>query len=152
MRQDAKELFPRAIQKNEIFDFLTGQKDYEIRLNVAYMPTDTDAVTFNIKKYLENNPNFDKKKLIDVFIKLSKDPEWSWLIVFYAYDFAYDGMNFLPIDLLYSNLEKNKEFLKKNQGWICFNFGSKFDNLWDIIVYKNNCYRKKGYKFPLLLE
>ena len=80
IRKDINELFIQAVQKDQIFDYLTGQNGYEIRLNEAYMPTDIISATFKIDEYLKNNPNFDKERIIDAFYKMSSDSEWSWLI------------------------------------------------------------------------
>lgn len=150
IRKDVNELFAQAVQKDQIFDYLTGQNGYEIRLNEAYMPTDIISATSKIDEYLNNNPKFDKNKIIEAFIKISLSPEWSWLIIYYSAYFEKRGINFLPVNELYNNVEKNKEYLKKDNGWICFNFTPRYNNLWDIIVNENNRFIEEGYKLPKL--
>lgn len=150
IRKDVNELFIQAVQKDQIFDYLTGQNGYEIRLNEAYMPTDIISATFKIDEYLKNNPNFDKKKIIDAFFKMSSDSEWSWLIVYYSAYFERRNMQFLPLNELYENVKSNKVQLCKNNNWICFNFAPRYNNLWDVIVFENNRFINDGYRLPKL--
>ena len=149
-RKDLDALFAKAVENNEMFDFLTGQNGYEIRLDVAYMPTDTISDTIKIEDFLSRNPDFDTKKLVDVFLRMSQEPEWAWLIVYYSVYFEKRGMNFLPLHDLYDNVKNNKTSLSKNNGWLCFNFKGVYDNLWDIIVFDNKRFIEDGYKLPKL--
>ena len=74
-------LFDKAIKRNEIFEFLIGKGEYEIRCQHAEMPTDTVDVSYTIIDYLTYYPSFDISQLIQGFIKLSEDEKWCWLIV-----------------------------------------------------------------------
>lgn len=142
-------LFQIAVKNDEIFKFLIGYKEYEIRFEIAYMPTNVSTASYLISLYLKDTPNFNIDKIINAFAELSKSKEWSWLIVYYVSCFLSEKMDFLPLDILYENLQNNKEYLLKNTGWICFNFRPTFNNIWDIIVRENNKQRQK-FDIPIL--
>ncbi|MWP50414.1 MULTISPECIES: hypothetical protein [Gilliamella] len=150
MRKDVNELFAKAVQKNEIFDYLTGQNGYEIRLNEAYMPTDTITASFLIKKYLESNPSFNSHIINEQFLEIAKSSEWCWLILYYISAFKYNQLDFVEFSDYYKYIKINKDALEKNSGWICFNFGRKCPNLWEVVKYKNKTLIEEGYKLPKL--
>jgi hypothetical protein len=150
MRNNDNMLFSKAVENDEIFDFLIGSKGYEVRISYVYMPTNTEICSYEIKKYIDFNPDFDTNKIVNAFMKISNNPEWAWIIIYYVSSFIENGLTFLPYDILYKNIEKNRDLLMKNNGWICFNFTPKYDNLWDIIKYENDRLLKKGYLLPFL--
>ena len=142
-------LFQVAVKNDDILNFLIGYEDYEIRFNIAYMPTDVSAATRMIALSIKNNPDNYSIKIINAFIELSRSSEWSWLIVYYVPCFLKENLDFLPLETLYENLQNNKQYLLNNSGWLCFNFKPKYNNLWEIILNENNRQRTK-FDIPIL--
>lgn len=144
------QLLRKAITDNELFCFLTGQNGYEIYFSSTYMPTDIEAVTFELAKYMKENPDFEEQ-IINTFIILSLHEEWCWLIIYYIRFFERQNMKFLPYDILYSNIRNHKNSLEKNSGWICFNNPPELNNLWADIKKQNQSLKASGLKVPNLL-
>ena len=142
------EKLQKAIAQNEIFDFLVGKGEYEIKLYEANMPTDTITVSRTIKNYIKLNPNFDKTEFYKAFYELSKS-EWSWLIVYYMQD---SELDFISFTNLLPNLREQKKSLSTRNEWICFNFGDDCPNLWSVVMYELNAMNGKGIKLPDLSD
>lgn len=140
-------LFDKAIKRNEIFEFLIGKGEYEIRCQHAEMPTDTVDVSYTIIDYLTYYPSFDISQLIQGFIKLSEGEKWCWLIVYYMIDFKENGKYDIPYNKLYHNLTKHKESLKNNYNWISSNENYE-KSIWQIIV-ELNTYSQEKEKLDL---
>ena len=142
------EKLQKAIAQDEIFDFLVGKGEYEIKLYEANMPTDTITVSRTIKSYIQLNPYFDKSEFYEAFYELSKS-EWSWLIVYYMQD---SELDFISFTNLLPNLREQKKSLSTRNEWICFNFGDDCPNLWSVVMYELNAMNGKGIKLPDLSD
>lgn len=143
--------FETALLKGQVFEFLTGQMDYEIRFDWAYMPTDTTAVTYQIATHLRGAQLNEAPEVTEAMMRLSQEPEWAWLVVYYCADFLHHGLNFLPVAELYANLTHLREPLASNSGWIVFNYKGVYDNLWDVVVAENARFTKEmGVDLPPL--
>ncbi|MFD2726304.1 hypothetical protein [Hyunsoonleella rubra] len=151
MNNFKKKLVEKAVKENELVNLLIGTNSYEIRTEYVYMPTDTDSVGFLLADYISKNPKFDYSLIIRAMLEISKNPEWSWLVIFYVSAFETNNLTFLPYEELYKNVQNCKKHLRNNDGWICFNFKPKYSNLWDIIKNENNNRLKPKYNVPELI-
>jgi hypothetical protein len=142
----------QAIDNNELFFYLTGQKSYAVPCPFANMPTDTHAILDSIEPTFVKD-EFFQRLLINTLIQLSQSPEYSWLSTYYVVGFLRIerrwGSIFLDdkiISKIREGLYTNMLYLKNSKKWI----GNDWENgLWgDVLRMSNNIIEK--YKVSLV--
>ncbi len=127
----------RAIKSNELFLYLSGQKDYATICVLADMPTDPLIVLERVEKPFTDNLDF-RSKFLSALTEMSKSKEYSWLTMYYILGLLKiskrTGKHYLDHQMLevFSHyIKSNKEVLEMNFKWM----GKEWPNgLWGDVL------------------
>ncbi|GAB3570558.1 hypothetical protein GCM10027578_26990 [Spirosoma luteolum] len=121
------DIIERAINQNDFYFLLTGQKDYELVNSFADTPTDSNAVFFNIVEYYKKTKDEDVwKELINGLLKLCESSDYIWLVTYYISCYLryeketrYKPMKLEGLNIAFnSGLKEFQRSLSDNYSWM----------------------------------
>lgn len=150
----AELLFEEARSKGELWKYLGGCPGYALTNLNADLPTDAGGAITPIQQRADSVPGL-KAEFMAALIRLSEDPEYGWMAIFYLQYIqslnVLSGTDWLDgglIESIAERLRKNKDAYIALKKWQ----GERFENgVWRLVVGANALLHDK-HNITVLLE